>query len=319
MVTFLQLIVGFAVLIKGADWLVEGASSLAKRLKVSDLVIGLTVVAFGTSTPELFVNIFASFKGTTDIAIGNILGSNIFNIFFILGVSVLIAPIKVTHNTIWKEIPFSLLAAVMVLVLANDRMIDHGAFSVLSRIDGITLLAFFLVFMAYILAISKDYAPPLEERLIVQGGVIKLIGFVVAGLLCLILGGKLIVDSAVSIARTLGVSEALIGLTIVAAGTSLPELATSAVAAQKKNSDIAIGNIVGSNIFNIFFILGISAVIKPLPFGSGANFDVLITILASVVLFVSLFIGKRKQLTRLDGIIFLAIYFAYLWFIIRRG
>ncbi len=319
MMTIPLFFIGFLVLIKGADFLVNGATSLAKRLNVTDLVIGLTVVAFGTSMPELFVNIFASIRGNTDIAVGNILGSNICNVFLILGISVLISPLRVKKTTVWKEIPFSLLAAVMVGILANDQLIDHQSPSVLSRIDGLVLIAFLIIFMIYIFEIARDFGEEAEIPLTKPGGLLRSLTFIVLGLASLMVGGHWIVGGAVAIAQSLGVSESLIGLTIVAVGTSLPELATSTVAAFKKNPDIAVGNIVGSNIFNIFWILGVSAVIHPLSFKPQINFDVGMTILASLILFLVMFLGKKHHLQRPEGILFLGSYIGYLVFIIRRG
>lgn len=313
------LIIGFILLIKGADFLVEGASSIAGRLKVSDLVIGLTVVAFGTSAPELFVNIIASMKGNTDIAIGNILGSNIVNILLILGVSSIIFPLAVGKGTVWKEIPFSLLAALLVGVLANDQLIDKGSLSVLSKIDGIVFISFFIIFIYYTFGIAKT-VEGMEERLPAkQYGLVKSVFLVILGLIGLVLGGKWIVDGAVHLALSLGASQSLIGLTIVAVGTSLPELATSVVAAFKKNAEIAIGNVVGSNIFNIFFVLGISSIIKPLPFQPKANLDIGVTILASFLLFICMFTGRRRLLDRWEGVAFLILYICYVGLLIVRG
>ena len=317
MLTYFLFALGFGILIKGADWLVDGASSLAKRLKIPVIVIGLKIVAFGTSAPELIVNIFASAQGKTDIAIGNILGSNIFNIFLILGISAIIFPLAVKKNTVWKEIPLSLLAAIAIGLMANDALIDHVNSSAITRIDGLMLLAFFAIFMWYIYGISKGGGG--EEVSIKEIPIPKSLLFIGLGLVCLVLGGKWIVDGAVQLATYLGVSESLIGLTIVAAGTSLPELATSAVAAYKKNADIAVGNIVGSNIFNIFFILGISSIIRPLPFSVSNNIDVLMTIAASLALFAFMFIGKKKLLERWQGVLFIVIYLTYLTFLIIKG
>ncbi len=315
------LLLGFIMVIKGADFLVDGASSLAKRLKVSDLVIGLTIVAFGTSMPELVVNVYASIKGTAEIAIGNVLGSNIFNILLILGIASIIFPLKVTKGTAWKEIPLSLLAALVISFMANDALIEGRNFSSLSRIDGFVLLAFFVIFMAYVFSIAKDVSNTGNneaQSTKIYSLFISVI-FVLSGLGLLVLGGKWVVDGAVALAQVLGASENLIGLTIVAAGTSLPELATSVTAALKKNSDIAVGNVVGSNIFNIFWILGVSATVRPLPFNSAANIDILMTIFASFILFVFLFIGKKHLLERWQGGMFLFVYIAYLVFLIQRG
>ncbi len=312
-------IIGFVFLIKAADLLVEGASSLARRFHVSDLVIGLTIVAFGTSTPELFVNIMASLKGNADIATGNILGSNISNILLILGVSSIIYPLSVTSGTVFKEIPFSLLAVVVLGILANDGLIDQSGASLLTRGDGLILISFFIIFLYYSFGIAKRIDGMEEHVPIEQYGLPKSSLMIVLGLLGLIIGSKWIVDGAVHLATMLGMSQSLIGLTIVAVGTSLPELAASAAAARKKNPDIAVGNVVGSNIFNIFFVLGISAIIKPLPFKAGSNIDIGMVIVASLLLFLSMFTGKRHSLDRWEGIVFLCLYACYIGFLIIRG
>jgi cation:H+ antiporter len=317
MITYLLFIAGFAILIKGADWLVDGASSLAKKLKIPVIVIGLTIVAFGTSAPNLAVSISASAQGRAEIAIGNVLGGNIFNIFLILGIASVIFPLAVKKNTVWKEIPLSLLAAIAVGIVANDVLIDHASSSAITRIDGLIFLAFFAIFMWHIYGVSK--AGGEEEVAIREFSIFKSLLFIGIGLICLVLGGKWIVDGAVQIAAAFDVSESLIGLTIVAAGTSLPELAISAVAAYKKNADIAVGNIVGSNIFNIFLVLGISSIIRPLPFSINNNVDVFVTIGASLALFAFMFIGKRRLLERWQGVLFIAAYIVYVIFLIIRG
>lgn len=316
--TYALFALGFALLIKGADLLVEGSSSLARRLGISSLVIGLTVVAFGTSAPELFVNLFAAFDGTTDIAIGNIIGSNTVNILFILGLSAVIRPLAVTSGTVWKEIPMSLLAAALVLLMANDRVIDGGTADALTRIDGFVLEAFFVIFLYYTFGIAKaeDGAEEVAQK---PRSLPASIGMVALGLVGLVVGGQWIVGGATAIALALGLSEALIGLTIVAIGTSLPELATSAVAAYKGNADIAIGNVVGSNIFNIFFILGLSAIIRPLPFAPALNFDLWACVGASALLFVWMFLGKRHVLERWQGVACIALYVLYVAAIVVRG
>lgn len=319
MLTYLLFILGFVLLIKGADLLVDGASAVARRFRISPLVIGLTIVAFGTSAPELIVNLFASFQGNTEIAIGNILGSNIANILLILGISALIYPVTAQKSTLWKEIPFSLLAALSVGVLANDAWIDGAGFSALTRIDGLILLGFFVVFLYYIGSIMRAvHDEPTSEAPKTMTATRSIV-FILVGLLALVIGGKWIVDGAVTIAVALGISQSLIALTIVAVGTSLPELATSVVAAYKKQSDIAIGNVVGSNIFNIFFILGTSAVIRPLPFLANSAFDVLMTIGASIILFTLLFIGKKMVVDRWQGALMVLIYCGYVVFLVIRG
>lgn len=318
--TTLLFFIGFVFLVKGADWLVSGASSVASRFGVSALVIGLTIVALGTSAPELVVNLIASLQGNTDLAIGNVVGSNIANILLILGISALIYPLTVQKSTVWKEIPFALLAVVMLAILANDVLIDQATTSVITRIDGFVLIGFFVIFLYYVfgVAFNSPQSVPEGETAIIHS-LSRSVWMIAGGLAGLIVGGKWIVDGAVAFASSLGVSEALIGLTVVAVGTSLPELATSAVAAYKKNVDIAIGNIIGSNIFNVFWILGISASIKPLPFDSKLNFDMLMAIAATVLLFWALFIGKRHTVDRWQGGVFVFSYVAYTVFLIMRG
>lgn len=322
MLTYILFFVGFVALIKGADLLVDGASSLAGRLGVSALVIGLTIVAFGTSAPELVVNLLASWQGNTDIAIGNVLGSNIVNILLILGISAIFYPLAVQRGTVWKEIPFALLAVVVLAVLANDVAIDGLTASDLSRSDGIVLLSFFIIFLYYIFGLTKQesaIADSTVEKAEPQFTMLRSSMMVLVGIVGLVVGGKWIVDGAVAFASSFGVSEALIGLTIVAIGTSLPEMATSVVAAYKKNVDIAIGNVVGSNIFNVFWILGVSSLIRPLPFAPALTTDLLVTVGATLVLFLALFIGKRHTLERGQGIMFVILYIAYVGFLIMRG
>lgn len=311
MITFILFVVGFGLLVKGADLLVDGSASVAKKLNISSIVIGLTIVAFGTSTPELIVNIFASVHGHSDIAIGNILGSNIANILLILGISAIIYPITAKKNTVLKEVPFSLLAIVILGFMANDMIIDGAAVSSISRIDGLVLLGFFIIFLVYTFGITKSDEDINEKDPIKVYSFPKTVIFILLGLVFLVVGGKWIVDGAVQIAEFFNISQSLIGLTIVAVGTSLPELATSAIAAYKKQSDIAIGNIVGSNIFNIFFVLGISAVIRPLPFNSSSNGDIAMTIFASIVLFGVMVIGKRRVIERYQGVLMILTYVAY--------
>jgi cation:H+ antiporter len=318
MLPYVLLIAGFVLLIKGAGFLVNGASSIARRFNVSDLVIGLTIVAFGTSTPELFVNIFASIKGNTDIAIGNVLGSNIANIFLILGVSSVIYPLTVTKGTVWKEIPFSLLAILVLGVLANDRLIDKDNASALMRTDGLVFLSFFIIFLYYSGSIAKRIEGMEELVPAKQYGLARSLVWVILGLIGLTLGGKWIVDSAVQLALRFGMSQSLVGLTIVAVGTSLPELATSAMAAYKRNVEIAVGNVVGSNIFNIFFVLAASSIIKPLPFKETNNIDIGMVILAELLLFAFMFTGRKRLLDRWEGVVFLVIYFTYIGYLILQ-
>ena len=322
MLTYVLFFVGFVALIKGADLLVDGASSLAGRLGVSALVVGLTIVAFGTSAPELVVNLLASMQGNTDIAIGNILGSNIVNILLILGISAMFYPLTVQKGTVWKEIPFALLAVVVLAFMANDMAIDGTASSAITRIDGFVLISFFIIFLYYIYGLTKSEAGNNAEAKGVAEApfsTLQSVLMVIVGVAGLVVGGKWIVDGAVAFATGFGVSEALIGLTIVAIGTSLPEMATSVVAAYKKNVDIAVGNIVGSNIFNIFWILGVSSLIRPLPFAPSLTIDLIVTIGATLVLFLALFVGKRHTIERSQGIVFVILYVAYVAFLVLRG
>ncbi len=321
--------VGFLLLIKGAGWLVDGSSAIAQKLGIPDLAIGLTIVAFGTSAPELVVNIVASIQGNSDIAIGNVVGSNIFNILLILGIAALINPLHIQRSTVLKEIPFSLLAAVLLFVMANDIAVDGLDFSALTRSDGLALIGFFLIFLYYTFGLQQTDTSDTPS---VSNTSLPFACFLVlAGLGSLVLGGKLTVDAAVTMAEMLGVSESLIGLTIVAAGTSLPELATSTVAARKGKADIAVGNIIGSNIFNVFWILGMSAVIHPIPFSPAANVDLSVLVATTVLLFYLIHTGlphrrllfwRQKRghiLTRIEGGILVGCYIAYTAFLIVRG
>jgi cation:H+ antiporter len=306
------LILGFILVVKGADFLVNGGSSLAKRLHISELVIGLTVIAFGTSLPELSVNIVASITGNSEIAITNVLGSNVANILLILGISSVIFPLSVTKGTVWKEIPLSLLAAIILGVLAGDSLIDRKEFSEITRSDGLVLLSFFVIFLYYSAGIANQTSDVTDQLPKKIYSLKKSIGYIFAGLVLLILGGTWIVEGAVNIARMLEVNESVIGATIVALGTSIPELATSAVAAYKKNPDIAVGNVIGSNIFNIFFVLGLSAVIRPLPVQPGILFQIAAVIIASFVLFVCMFTGKKRIIDRWEGWLLIAGYVIYI-------
>ncbi len=308
------LILGFASLIFGANVLVDNASSLAKRLNIPNIVIGLTIVAFGTSAPELTVNAVASFKHNSDLVLGNIIGSNILNILFILGISAIIFPLTIRRNTTWIEIPLCLLSAFVIIVMANDALIDKHETSIISRIDGILLIMFFIIFLAYNINLIKK--EKYTEEIVVKDRSVPLsILLIIAGVILLIIGGRLIVHAAISIATTLHISERLIALTIVSIGTSLPELATSVTAAIKRNNDIAIGNIVGSNIFNVFLILGISSCICPISLPPMANFDMVLNIIASLLLFLFIFTGKGRKLERWEGILFILLYLSYILYI----
>lgn len=316
MLTYFLFVVGFVLLIKGADWLVDGASSIARKLKISNIVIGLTIVAFGTSAPELIVNIMASIRGNSDIAIGNVVGSNIANILLILGISAIIFPLAVKKGTVYKEIPLSLLAVLALWFMANDVLLDGASANTLGMIDGFIFILFFIIFLYYTFGISKATG---QEEKVKELKVATSVFMVLAGIVALTVGGNWIVEGAILIAKQLGISEALIGLTIVAIGTSLPELATSAMAAYKKNPDIAMGNVVGSNIFNIFWILGVSALIHPISFTAIMNFDIYFLVFTTALLFTVMFIGKKHILERWQGVLFILTYVAYITYLIIRG
>ncbi len=320
MTAILLLALGLVLLILGSDWLVKGAGGLAKRYQVPDIVIGLTIVSFGTSLPELLVSLLASLKGNSDISLGNVLGSNIANVWLILGVSAMIFPLVVKRNTTWVEIPISLMAAVLLGILAHFGFQSTAEEQFIGRGDGIIMLICFGGFLWYIFRLAKKGkagALPEEDFVPMHGGKAAL--FILGGIAAMALGGKWCVDNAVILAQSWGVSDALIGLTVVAVGTSLPELATSAMAAYKKETDIAVGNVVGSNIFNILWILGFSTTITPMRFRSELNFDFAMAIFSSLMLFVFMFVGKRHKLDRWKGAVFVLAYVAYTIFLINRG
>jgi cation:H+ antiporter len=314
----LMLLLGLGLLVKGAEWLVAGSSSIARKYGISELIIGLTVVGFGTSMPELIVNVIASIHGEAgEIVLGNVIGSNIFNLLFILGISGLIAPLLVQGSTVAKEIPFSFLAIVVLMVLANDRFLFHSKSDMLGRVDGIVFLTFFCGFLFYIFrAARSDHHLQFESGKI-HGSSQAAIRIVV-GLAALIIGGKLMVDGAVSIAEAMKVSNKLIGLTIVSAGTSLPELATSIVAIRNGKADLAVGNVIGSNIFNILFILGISVLIRPVTYADDFNIDGWVLIVSTVFLFIAMFTGKKRKVDRWEAVLFLIAYLIYLIYLVYK-
>lgn len=309
------LIGGLVLILFGANALTDGAASVARKFNISSLVIGLTIVAFGTSAPELTVSVISALKGSPDIAIGNVVGSNIFNTLMIVGCTALVVPITITKGTLSKEIPLCILASVVLFICGNDVWLDDNAVNIISRSDGLILLCFFLIFLGYTFAIARNNEGQTEQE-------IKMIPtwkaslFIVLGLVALIAGGQFFVDGASGIARSLGVSESVIGLTLVAGGTSLPELATSIAAALKKNPEMAIGNAIGSNLFNIFFVLGCSASIHPMKLGGITNFDFLVLIASSILLYFVGLLIKKRTITRLEGGIMAACYVAYTIYLI---
>lgn len=307
----LLLIGGLLLILIGANGLTDGAASVAKRFRIPSIVIGLTIVAFGTSAPELTVSVSSALKGSADIAIGNVVGSNIFNTLMIVGCTALFAPIVITQNTLKKEIPLCILSSIVLLICANDILLDHAAQNVLSITDGLLLLCFFAIFLGYTFAIASNGKSEGANEEIRQLPMWRSVFYIIGGLAGLIFGGQWFVEGAGNIARSLGVSESVIGLTLVAGGTSLPELATSVVAALKKNPEIAIGNAIGSNLFNIFFVLGCSASITPLNLSGITNFDLLVLVGSGVLLWLfGLFFAKRT-ITRIEGSILILCYIAY--------
>lgn len=314
----ISLLLGLILIILGAHGLTDGGAALAKHYKISPLVIGLTVVAFGTSTPELAVSVNAAISGNADIALGNVIGSNIFNIFMIVGITAIIAPIRIGKSTLSREIPFCLLSALVVMVLANDIGLDNAEQNMISRTDGLVLLAFFSIFLAYTFSIAKK--GDLEETgQLPAMPLSKSVLYIILGLGALILGGKWFVDGAGDIARMMGISESVIALTLVAGGTSLPELATSIVAARKNNPDIAIGNVVGSNLFNLFFVLGASAGIQPVQVSGITNTDFLIHILACVLLLIFGVFFRKRTISRVEGICLTLCYLLYTFYLISQA
>ena len=306
------IVVGFVALVKGADWLVDGASDIAKRFGISDLVIGLTVVAFGTSMPEFVVNMVSVAEGSTDLAITNIVGSNIINTFVILGLTALVYPIVSQKRSRDFDIPMSIIAGVLVLIFVAVQLPFGEAGKGIGHLGGGVLLAFFCYFLYNTFRNAKEGVKELKSEGVKELTIQRAIGLIIGGLVGLVVGGELIVKSAVDLATRMGVSEAIIGLTIVALGTSLPELATSVIAAAKHNSDIAIGNVFGSNIFNVFFVLGTSAAIHPLPAYEGIELDACMAAMGSIIVWLAVKTNKERKVQRWAGALLLIVYGGYL-------
>ena len=317
--TYVLLLVGFALLIKGADYFVEGSSKIARLLKVPPLLVGLTIVAFGTSSPEATVSIIAALEGSSAVSLGNVIGSNIFNITLVVGITAMLNPLKVENETIRKEIPFTLLASVALWVMISDIALQGAGRNVITRNEGIILLLFFAIFLYYIFEIALSNREKTKEDTDDTTGITwgKNLIFTIVGLAAIIFGGDMVVNNATTIALSIGMSETLVGLTIVAVGTSLPELITSITAALKKESEIALGNIVGSNIFNILLVIGASATITPLAVDSKIFFDLIFMILFMVVLLI--FSRTKFKISKIEGIILAAVYIAYVVYIIIRN
>lgn len=309
----ITLIGGLAMILFGANALTDGASAIARRLGLSDLIIGLTIVAFGTSAPELVISIVSAINGSGELAIGNVVGSNIFNILMIIGITAIVLPIKIERSIMTTEIPLVLLSSIILLIMGNGVFLTNAPFNSLSRIDGLTLLCFLAIFMRYMFGIAKssDTSTDSADTAIKEMSITRAIIYTILGLVLLIFGGDLFVEGASGIASGLGVSDAIIGLTIVALGTSLPELATSVTAALKNKPGMAVGNVIGSNIFNIFLVLGCASSITPLSLGNITNFDLLTLILASLLFWLfGWFVGERT-ITRIEGAILVIVYIVY--------
>ena len=314
----LLLIIGLGLILAGANFLTDGSAALAQRFRVPEFIIGLTVVAVGTSTPELVVSVLSAIAGKSDVAIGNVVGSNIFNVFVILGVCALIRPLPLTAGNIRRDIPFGVLVSLLLLALAQDSLLCKGAADRIGRLDGAAMLALYILLMWYTIRKTKrpEATAPTEGSKAPMAAWLTAV-MIVGGLAGLVFGGEMFLRSATSIARSLGVSESVIAITLVAGGTSLPELASSLVSLFKGKADMALGNVIGSNIANILLILGLSATIHPLTMGGITLTDILVVVLSSLLLFMAAFTFRSKKLDRWEGAIFLAIYIAYIWYLVR--
>lgn len=317
------LLLGLGLILVGANALTDGSSAIARRWGVSDLVIGLTIVAFGTSAPELSISFISALNGSAEMAVGNVVGSNIFNVLVIIGVTALFAPIKIERSIMTNEIPLVLLSAIALLAIGNGPLLDGDSVPMISRVDGILLLLFFMIFMRYTFSQAKNTtAPDPAAQSGAEKGEMpmwKSVVWVLGGLAALIYGGDRFVAGASGIASALGVSDAIIGLTIVAAGTSLPELATSITAAIKGKTGIALGNVIGSNIFNIFMVLGVTATVRPLEFGGIGNLDLLVLTGSCLLFWLFGWFFKERTITRTEGAILTLAYIAYVAVLILKA
>jgi len=322
MIEYFLFVTGLVLLLKSADYVIEGASSLARKWGISTLVIGLTIVAFGTSLPEFIINVIAALDGSGGIALGNVIGSNMANTLLILGLMALIADVKLKASTEWKEVPFAFLAVLVLFIFAIRSPAGQDSVDFLSWADGLVLLLFFVIFLYYVFETSrtdKTLKKEMDEQNVKTYSGIKSSAMIMVGLFGLFIGGKWTVEGAVYIARVLGLSEFLISATVIAIGTSLPEVVTAVMAAIKKDVDLAVGSIIGSNIFNILWVLGITSLIAPLELPWFVRFDLLLLLMVTFVLFIFMFIGKKHEFDRWQGIAFILLYIGYLMFIVLRG
>lgn len=317
----LLLLVGLGLILAGANFLTDGSAAVAQRFRVPEFIIGLTIVAIGTSTPELVVSVLSAAAGNSDIAIGNVVGSNIFNVFVILGICALIRPLALTASNIRRDIPFGMAASLVLLAVTSDRFMGTGAADKIGRLDGIVMLALYIGLMWFTIRATKRSGAETgtsDTKNAKKPAALWLsVVMIVGGLAGLIFGGEMFLKSATAIARSLGISESIIAITLVAGGTSLPELASSVVSLLKGKAEMALGNVIGSNIANILLILGVSATIHPLTMGGITLTDILMVVLSSLLLFVTAFTFRKKQIDRWEGAIFLAIYVAYIWYLIK--
>ena len=311
----ISFVVGIVLVILGADWLTKGASALARRFNMSELLIGLTIVAIGTSLPELVISTGSALKGSPGLALGNIIGSNIFNGMFILGVAALMCPIKFDAKMLTREIPFNLLASVALILVSGSMLVGGAPGEMITRYGGMLLLCFLAIFVRYTFSITNDGGEEAGEQLPVW----KVVLFIVTGLAALIFGGNLFVDGATEVARVLGLSEAVIGITIVSAGSSLPELAVSVNAARKGNVGIALGNVLGSNILNIFFILGVSATITPISLDGFSCVDYYVLLASSLLIYIVARFGGKAVINRFEGAVLVAGYVAYTTWLVMNA
>ena len=309
---------GLGLILAGANFLTDGSAAVAQRFRVPEFIIGLTIVAVGTSTPELVVSVLSAAAGNSDVAIGNVVGSNLFNVFLILGVCALIRPLPLTRSNIRRDIPFGMAASLILLAVTSDRLICAGAADRIGRIDGIVMVALYIALMWFTIRTTKrPEAAPADAGAKKPAALWLAVVMIAGGLAGLIFGGDMFLKSATEIARRLGISESVIAITLVAGGTSLPELASSVVSLLKGKSEMALGNVIGSNIANILLILGVSATIRPLTMGGITTTDILMVVLSSLLLLLTAFTFRRKQIDRWEGAIFLMIYVAYIWYLIR--
>lgn len=315
LLSILSFVVGIVLVILGADWLTKGASALARRFNMSELLIGLTIVAIGTSLPELVISTGSALKGSPGLALGNIIGSNIFNGMFILGVAALIAPIKFNAKMLTREIPFNLLASIVLILVSGSMLVGGAPGEMITRYGGMLLLCFLAIFVRYTFSITNDGGEEAGEQLPVW----KVVLLIVTGLAALIFGGNLFVDGATEVARVLGLSEAVIGITIVSAGSSLPELAVSVNAARKGNVGIALGNVLGSNILNIFFILGVSATITPISLDGFSCVDYYVLLASSLLIYIVARFGGKAVINRFEGAVLVAGYVAYTTWLVMNA